>query len=363
MIVESTQIAEALSLSVSELLAQRLAEAGGSAFERELAVAEDTAKVADMCSETASLLEAATASEVEDAAGSLVAKVGAEASTHGAEVSEDAVDAVLDASKSDIASTFAPLRSSKSVYLVTSDGKYKDVTTAWRTMQAEAATSTATAEEWMTAYSRKLATKGVGVQIGDSGVRDIAGAVRSAAIEAKFAASDDAAYAAAASCGMDAVQISAHSGCASDHLPYQGRKYTRAKFDLINASLARPIGRGAMNCRHELMYCYSDSDPMYTESELAALAKASTEEVSFTGASGQTLTKSRYEATQYLRSREVSIRRLKQQSAILDASGCSHAAVDGLIEDQTAAYKRLCRELGENVTESRITAYTLSSLT
>ena len=48
--------------------------------------------------------------------------------------------------------------------------------------------------------------------------------------------------------GANGVEISAHSPCAEDHLPIQGKQYSNAEFKKLNASLERPIGE--YNCRH-----------------------------------------------------------------------------------------------------------------
>lgn len=361
--VEASQIAEALETSICVLLVKRLADVGGSSFEQAMATTEDMGTVSALADRAAGLLEAATWREVETAAGEGLEAIGAAATAHGSAVSSEAVAAATEAAKKEVASVYEPLHAAKDVYLVQSDGTYSDITTTWRKMQGAAAASKGTtAEDWMQSYTSVLAKKGVGIKVGDSGIREIAGEVRRATLESKFARSDDIMRAAAGSAGMDGVQISAHTCCATDHLPYQGRVYSKTKFELLNSSLSRPIGRGVMNCRHSLLYCYSDSKSMYSASELAAFEKGSTGLVEFTGRSGQTLTRTAYEATQYLRSSEVSIRKLKQARYIASAAGVDASGLDSQIDSATAAYRQLCGELGETFTESRIAAYTMGDL-
>lgn len=358
------QVAEALGLSVCELLAERLANLPGSNFEQAMATAEDVSDVAEMCLKAAGLLESATWAEVDAAWREAFAAMSGEATSHGYTLLETSVASTVEAAKSTVTSTYESLHSAKDVYLVTSDGSYQNVTTAWRTMQAEAASTVAskTTSDWMESYTDLLASKGVGISVGDSGVREIAGAVRTAAREAQIQACDKITRQTAQSCGMDAAQISVHNNCAPDHVDYQGHIYTLEEITHINETIGRPIGTGAMNCRHSLLYCYSDSKSMYTQEELDAIKAQSESSVTYTGRNGQTITSSSYQATQYMRSSELQIRKLKQTIAIKSAAGLDTSTLATKVEKATASYKNLCSELGQNYSTSRITAYTMDDL-
>ena len=74
--------------------------------------------------------------------------------------------------------------------------------------------------------------------------------------------------------GADGVELSAHSPCAPDHLPYQGKQYSLQEYEELQASLRRPIGE--WNCRH---FAYpvllGISRPANSKAELAEMAQAS----------------------------------------------------------------------------------------
>lgn len=358
-----SQIAEALGTSVCCLLAKRMYHVDGSAFEQAMATSEDMGQVGAWFAFASVLMEGATKSELDRTWRNAFAIMQGEAADKGFKLLETSTEAAVSKAAKGIAKAYEPLHEAKDVYLVTYSGEYQDITTTWRQMQGQAAAAkNTTADDWMQSYTSTLARKGVGISIGDSGVREISGAVRSYAMEAKFAYADDINRAAALSVGMDAAQISAHAHCAPDHLPYQGRVYTLTELDHINETIARPIGRGVMNCRHSLLYCYSDSTSTYTGAELAEFEQESNRSVSYTGRSGKTLTSTRYEATQYMRSSELGIRKLKQQRYIKSAAGLDTSSLDTAIDTATDKYKTLCEELGETYTASRITAYTMADL-
>lgn len=107
-------------------------------------------------------------------------------------------------------------------------------------------------------------------------------------------------------CGANAVEISAHAICAPDHLPYQGRRFSFAEFEYIQASLKRPIG--ADDCMHSLHpIIMGISRPAYTEEMLEWYRFNSLEPLSVDG-----IVKTRYEWMMKIRSVEDSIRKRKQ---------------------------------------------------
>lgn len=358
--VTAEQVAEALETSICTLLVKRLRKVAGSVFGQELDAVADLADVEEWCEKARDLLAHATWKECQrdvKAARKAMAKMGASASVLSATATANA-----EAAKKSISKAFAGV-GGKSVYLVTASGGMEEITSAWRSMQLAAAMEPAsTAEQWMAAYADLLASQGVGIVTGNSGVREIAGEVRRAALEAQMTAADDVNRAMALSVGMDAVQISAHSCCAADHLPYQGKVYTLAELEVLNGALERPIGRGVMNCRHELLYCYSGTPSTYSTSDLALLKTESERLVSYTGLSGKTLTGTRYESTQYMRRVERTIRKAKRQSAVRKAAGLDVSRQEASVSKLTAAYEALCEELGETFTDSRIAAYTMAQL-
>ena len=115
--------------------------------------------------------------------------------------------------------------------------------------------------------------------------------------------------------GADGVELSAHALCAEDHLPYQGRQFSRKAFERLQASLPRPIGM--WNCKHTIFpVVLGVSEPAHTPEELAAYARNSREAIEIDGR-----VKTRYEWTQEQRRTETAIRRQKDVANLAKASG------------------------------------------
>lgn len=105
--------------------------------------------------------------------------------------------------------------------------------------------------------------------------------------------------------GADGKEISAHSYCAPDHEPYQGRQYTNEEYAKLEERLSYPNrGIGKLNCRH---FTYSIivgvSPPIYSEKELKEFEQKNAEGIEYEG-KHYTM----YEATQVQRKLETSIR-------------------------------------------------------
>lgn len=115
--------------------------------------------------------------------------------------------------------------------------------------------------------------------------------------------------------GADGVELSAHSPCAPDHLPYQGKQYSLQEYEELQASLRRPIGE--WNCRH---FAYpvllGISRPANSKAELAEMAQASERRIEMDGR-----TYSRYECTQLQRKLETKLRYAKEEKAVYQAAG------------------------------------------
>lgn len=115
--------------------------------------------------------------------------------------------------------------------------------------------------------------------------------------------------------GADGVELSAHALCAEDHLPYQGRQFSRKAFERLQASLPRPIGM--WNCKHTIFpVVLGVSEPAHSPEELAAYARNSREAIEIDGR-----VKTRYEWTQEQRRTETAIRRQKDVANLAKASG------------------------------------------
>jgi len=115
--------------------------------------------------------------------------------------------------------------------------------------------------------------------------------------------------------GADGVELSAHAGCAADHLPYQGKQYSHKEYAHLQDSLERQIG--FWNCRHiAFPILLGISRPAHTESELSKLEQLSTNKLEFDGKE-YTI----YEATQLQRKLETAIRGAKDRAIVATAAG------------------------------------------
>lgn len=113
----------------------------------------------------------------------------------------------------------------------------------------------------------------------------------------------------------DGVEISAHELCATDHLPYQGRQYSKRDFERIQNTLKRPFGM--WNCKHTMYpIVMGITEPAHTESELTRFAQNSNAEITIDGA-----TMSRYEWSQQQRMIETKIRAQKDIAIAAKAEG------------------------------------------
>ena len=115
--------------------------------------------------------------------------------------------------------------------------------------------------------------------------------------------------------GADGVEISAHSPCAEDHLPIQGKQFSNKEFKKLNASLERPIGE--YNCRHFVFsIVLGVNQPSYTNKMLNQMNRESQSIVEYEGKKYTA-----YEATQVQRKLETAIRKEKDRQIIARASG------------------------------------------
>ena len=115
--------------------------------------------------------------------------------------------------------------------------------------------------------------------------------------------------------GADGVEISAHSPCAEDHLPIQGKQYSNAEFKKLNGNLERPIGE--YNCRHFVFsIVLGVNQPSYSNKMLNQMNRESQSIIEYEGKKYTA-----YEATQVQRKLETAIRKEKDQQIIARASG------------------------------------------
>lgn len=119
--------------------------------------------------------------------------------------------------------------------------------------------------------------------------------------------------------GADGVEISAHPLCAEDHLPYQGRQYSKTEYEALNNRLDRPIG--TLNCKHfAFAIVLGVSSPSYSKELLNQYKDDSRKKVKWKGK-----TYTRYQMTQLQREYETAIRHQKDFKIIAEESNNKQA--------------------------------------
>ena len=143
--------------------------------------------------------------------------------------------------------------------------------------------------------------------------------------------------------GADGVKISSHPNCAPDHAPYQGKVFTVAEFEALQARLERRIGEH--NCRHRttpVLVGVKVGD----DSAATRYRRESEEKVEITGLNGKRRKMTRYEATQYQRKIETRMRKLDMQRGLMKEAGLEleAKALNARRRKLRAAYRRICSE-------------------
>ena len=141
----------------------------------------------------------------------------------------------------------------------------------------------------------------------------------------------------------DGYEISAHPECAPDHEPYQGRRFTFADFECLQARLKRPIGM--YNCRHTTRPVRMGSPHQRTDEDLRKMRESSREMVAVPTARGELREVTRYEATQMQRSIERGVRAMREREQMLRAAGLDGDARE--VRRAVAASRVRYKELSE----------------
>lgn len=149
--------------------------------------------------------------------------------------------------------------------------------------------------------------------------------------------------------GCNGWEISAHAACAPDHEPIQGRQFTDAEFEALNASLQRPIGR--LNCRHVADPVQIGVDtPVYSEEDLARMAADNEKGVTYNG-KHYTL----YQAGQEQAAIENAIRRMRRQVLVDEESGSGDLQKHQIrLRVLQSEYNRFCRATGRRTRTERL---------
>lgn len=151
--------------------------------------------------------------------------------------------------------------------------------------------------------------------------------------------------------GANGVEISAHSPCAEDHLPIQGKQYSNAEFKKLNASLERPIGE--YNCRHFVFsIVLGVNQPSYSNKMLNEMNRESQSIIEYEGKKYTA-----YEATQVQRKLETAIRKEKDRQIIARASGDKDGVgtAQSNISTLTQKYNDFSKKAGLDTYKNKLT--------
>lgn len=114
----------------------------------------------------------------------------------------------------------------------------------------------------------------------------------------------------------DMYEVTAHTGCRENHLPWQGKWYSMSDLRRV-CGYGRVDGLCGANCGHDFHQVIPGVDrPAYTKDELEAIQKS---EKSKTEYGGKKFTP--YEATQHQRSLERKMRAFRQKIKLLEDGG------------------------------------------
>ena len=147
--------------------------------------------------------------------------------------------------------------------------------------------------------------------------------------------------------GADGWEISAHFASAPDHEPIQGKQYSDADYKSLNDSLVRRIG--TLNCGHNAFpIIMGVNSPQYTRSELERMRAENAKAITYDGMTFE----SKYQATQYQRRIERSIR--SQKRRVMLASDNDLPAAKTRLERLRAEYRRFCEAVDLRTEDERL---------
>ncbi len=160
---------------------------------------------------------------------------------------------------------------------------------------------------------KEMGESGLRVQYEKGYTKRLDSAIRQNVLDGVSYIAQETAKATGEEFGADGVEISAHSPCAPDHIPYQGRQYSAKEFDKLQGELKRPIGQ--WNCRH-IAYpiLLGISVPANSKKELAEMQQYSNEKFMIDGKEY-----TRYECTQIQRKLETAIRYAREEKQLYQA--------------------------------------------
>lgn len=185
---------------------------------------------------------------------------------------------------------------------------------------------------------RDLAQKGIAYITYPSGHTDYLDvAVRRAALTGVGQTCGEMQLELAAEMDCDLVEVTAHNGARPEHAEWQGKVFSLSGKSRKYPDFVKSTGYGTgaglkgWNCRHDFFPFFEDSEPAYTQKELAEFENR---KVTYNGEE-----MSEYDATQKQREMERRIRSTKRELAGYDA-GINTTDNDSLKADLQAAFDR-----------------------
>lgn len=272
---------------------------------------------------------------------------------------DESMGAALKSGKAANARNIASMCRTSVLYLVAPDGTVRRVDEAYKAILDSAIRSIMQGDAAYTkAIERavwRLSKGGLRVMYPSGSTREMYAAVSMNVMDGFRLTMQDIRDQQAQRFKADGIEVSAHGMCAEDHLPYQGRQYTKAGFERIQQRLRRPIGKG-MNCRHMVTGVVLGVSPdAYTEERRRAMARESRRKTGVKTASGHDMTA--YEFSQWQRRSETGIRKLKAQARLHEKAGLDPRELEREADAKRREYVELSKKAGVETRLERTRVY------
>lgn len=201
---------------------------------------------------------------------------------------------------------------------------------------------------------RRFTGRGLKVQYQSGTMRDLYAAVSMNVMDGYRATTQAIREQQGVQFGADGVEVSAHGLCANDHLPYQGRQFSKAAFAKVQGGLRRQIGKG-WNCHHTVQpVILGVSSPAYTAKEREAIKRESTRK---TGVEVGGKDTTAYEFSQWQRNRETLIRKNRATAKTMKDAGQDTSQIDAHIKELENEYSKLSKQAGVETRWERTRVY------
>lgn len=238
----------------------------------------------------------------------------------------------------------------RSSVVAVGDKEFVPVEEAYRqTVERAAMAMQAGRESLETAVSdavKRMAGNGLRVMYQSGNTRNLHTAIRTNVMDSYRTAMSQMREIHGRNFGADGVEVTAHALCAPDHQPFQGQQYSYKEWRDVQFRPARPLVEGA-NCGHNVFpVILGISSRAYSDKELQDINDRSNEDVRFEGLSGERLTMSRYEASQYQRGIETTIRKQKEAAYLMDKANGDSSGIRKAVKRYEGEYARVSNQTG-----------------